>query len=138
MPHQTKHRVLTISGLGMLVVAIALGAVLVGCSSPKPAAQGPRRYALQGRVVAIDKPANQVTVDAGDIPGFMSAMTMPYAVKDPQSLDSLAPGDQVTADVVVNDTNVKLENVVVVKKAADSKAASPNDSHPTPAKSPKP
>jgi protein SCO1/2 len=122
----------------MLVVAIALGAVLVGCSSPKPPAQGPRRYALQGRVVAIDKPANQVTVDAGDIPGFMSAMTMPYAVKDPQSLDSLAPGDQVTADVVVNDTNVKLENVVVVKKAADSKTASPNDSHPTPTKSPKP
>jgi len=122
----------------MLVVAIVLGAALAGCSSPKPAAQGPRRYPLQGRVVAIDKTANQVTVDAGDIPGFMSAMTMPYAVKDPQSLDSLAPGDQVTADVVVNDTDVKLENVVVVKKAAESKAASPNDSHPTPAKSPKP
>src|SRR2546425_1010906 len=137
MPDQIKLRVLSISGLRALAAVIVFGAALAGCSSPKPAAQGPRRYALQGRVLAIDKPTNQVTVDAGDIPGFMSAMAMPYAVKDPRSLDSLAPGDQVTADVVVNDTDVKLENLVVVKKAAESKAASPNDSHPTPAKSPK-
>jgi len=138
MPHQTKLRVVSNSGLGTLMAVMVLGAALAGCSSPKPAAQGPRRYPLQGRVVAIDKPANQVTVDAGDIPGFMSAMEMPYAVKDSQSLDSLAPGDQVTADVVVNDKDVKLENVVVVKKAPESKTAAPNDSHPTPAKSPKP
>jgi protein SCO1/2 len=138
MPHQTKLRVLAISGLGTVVAVMVFGAALAGCSSPKPAAQGPRRYPLQGRVVAIDKPTNQVTVDAGDIPGFMSAMTMPYAVKDPQSLDSLTPGDQVTADVVVNDTDVKLDNLVVVKKAAPAEAASPKDSHPAPAKSPKP
>ncbi len=138
MPDQTKLRVITISGLGTLAAVMVLAAALAGCSSPKPAAQGPRRYPLQGRVVAIDKPTNQVTVDAGDIPGFMSAMTMPYALKDPQSLDSLAPGDQVTADVVVNDRDVKLENLVVVNKAAPAKAESPNDSHPTPAKSPKP
>jgi protein SCO1 len=138
MPDQIKLRVRSISGLRALAAVMVLGAALAGCSSPKPAAQRPRRYPLQGRVVAIDKPANQVTVDAGDIPGFMSAMEMPYAVKDPQSLDSLAAGDQVTADVVVNDKDVKLENVVVVKKAAEGKAASPNDSHPTPAKSPKP
>ncbi len=138
MPDQIKLRVLSISGLRALAAVIALGAALAGCSSPKPAAQGPRRYPLQGRVVAIDKPANQVTVDAGDIPGFMSAMTMPYAVKDPQSLDSLAPGDQVTADVVVNDTDVKLDKLVVVKKASPTEAATPKDAHPTPAKSPKP
>jgi protein SCO1 len=138
MPHQTKLRVLSNSGLGTLVAVMVLGAALAGCSSPKPAAQGPRRYPLQGSVVAIDKPTNQVTVDAGDIPGFMSAMTMPYAVKDPQSLDSLAPGDQITADVVVNDTDVKLENLVVVKKTAPAKAESPKDSQTTPAKSPKP
>jgi len=138
MPDQIKLRVLSISGLRALAAVIVFGAALAACSSPKPAAQGPRRYPLQGSVLAIDKPTNQVTVDAGDIPGFMSAMAMPYAVKDPQSLDSLAPGDQVTADVVVNGTDVKLENVVVVKKAAESKAASPSDSHPTPAKSPKP
>jgi protein SCO1/2 len=138
MPDQTENIVLRICGLRALVAVMVLGAALAGCSSPKPAEQGPRRYPLQGRVVAIDKPANQVTVDAGDIPGFMSAMEMPYAVKDPQALDSLTAGDQVTADVVVNDKDVKLENVVVVKKAGESKAAAPNDSHPTPAKSPKP
>ena len=138
MPDQIKLRVLSISGLRALAALIVIGAALAGCSSPKPAGQGPRRYALQGRVLAIDKPANQVTVDAGDIPGFMSAMAMPYAVKDPQSLDSLAPGDQVTADVVVNDKDVKLENLVVVKKAAPTEAATPKDSHPNPAKSPKP
>jgi Cu/Ag efflux protein CusF len=63
-----------------------------------------------------------VTVDAGDIPGFMAAMTMGYSVKDPKLLSPLSPEDQITADVVVDGNDVYLENIVVTKKADKAKA----------------
>jgi protein SCO1/2 len=100
-----------------------------GCGSSKPAAQlqapaaadGPKRYQLAGRVVAVQPSSNQVVVDGGDIPGFMMAMTMPYPVKDPNQLKPLSPEDQIKADVVVNGNDVYLENIVVTKKADQAK-----------------
>ena len=128
-------RTLPVGGIEPLVVALLAVVSLIGCSSPKPATPATtaaKRYPLSGTVVAIDKGQNQVTVDAGDIPGFMSAMTMPYSVKDPQSLDSLTPGDQVTADVLVNGNDVNLDNLVVVKKAEQPPASSPAPSESQP------
>ena len=117
---------------GLLFVTAGLAIVVAGCSSPKPAAeqsaapaqtaQGPKRYVLTGRVVSIDKPKLQVTVDGADIPDFMSAMTMGYDVKSADALDPLSPEDQIKADVVVNGNDVHLENIVVTKKAAPGKS----------------
>ena len=83
-------------------------------------------------MVSVEKAKQQVVVDHEEIPGFMMAMTMGYAVKDPSLLDSLSPEDQITADVVVNGNDVWLENIVVVKKADQTKAPSPNESRPVP------
>jgi protein SCO1/2 len=111
---------------------ISLFVCLVGCSPPKPEQpEGPRRYSLHGRVVSVDKEKQQVVVDHDSIPGFMMAMTMPYAVKDPRLLDSLSPEDEITADVVVNANSIWLENIVVVKKAGQTKTPSSNESHPS-------
>jgi Cu/Ag efflux protein CusF len=111
-------------------VSLVIGAA--GCSSPKPAAEqpatatpaapGPKKYALTGRVVSIDKAKLQVTVDAADIPDFMSAMTMGYDVKSADALAPLSPEDQIKADVVVNGSDVHLENIVVTKKAPATKS----------------
>jgi Cu/Ag efflux protein CusF len=113
---------------------ISLSVWLIGCSSPKtaqPDSQSgpstPRRYSLQGRVVSVEKDKQQVVVDHGEITGFMMAMTMGYSVKNPSVLDSLSPEDQITADVVVNGNDVWLENIVVVKKADQSKAKASSD-----------
>jgi len=120
------------------VILISTG--LAGCSSPKPAqqpAEGPQRYHMEGRVVSIEAPKQQVTVDAGDIPGFMAAMTMGYSVKNPSQLTPLSPEDKITADVVVNGNDVYLENIVVVKKADQAKTPAKSDansSSPQPAK----
>ena len=118
-----------------LAVVLAFAAVLLACSSPKPAeqpaaAQSPQRYKLDGRVVSVDSAKQQVTVDAGDIPGFMSAMTMGYAVKNPSFLGPLSAEDHITADVVVNGSDVYLENIVVVKKADNAKPAGGNAATP--------
>jgi protein SCO1/2 len=109
----------------VFLAAIFLIAGVAGCGSQKPAQtdqqqqqqQGPKRYQLAGRVVAVDAAKQQLVVDHGDIPGFMMAMTMPYSVKSSDQLTSISPEDQITADVVVNGDDVHLENIVVVKKA---------------------
>jgi len=70
-----------------------------------------------------------VVVDAGDIPGFMSAMTMGYPVKNQNLLAPLSAEDQITADVVVNGNDMYLENIVVVKKADQAKPPAAGDGH---------
>jgi protein SCO1/2 len=132
MRDRTKLNTRSLFLFAAFAAGITLFVGLAGCSSPKPAQQGPRRYSLRGRVVSVDKPNQQVVVDHEDIPGFMMAMTMPYAVKDPKLLDLLSPEDQITGDVVVNGNGVWLENIVVVKKADQTKAPSSNESHPVP------
>ena len=70
---------------------------------------GVKRYTLTGRVVSIDKPAQSISVDGDEIPGFMAAMTMPYQVKDAACLDKLSPGDQIKAEIVVGSEGAYLE-----------------------------
>src|SRR3984957_1090647 len=124
----------------VLVAGISLFTALGGCGSSNPPQQpagGPQRYHLAGRVVSVEPSKQQVTVDAGDIPGFMSAMTMGYPVKNVNVLAPLSPEDQITADVVVNGTDMYLENIVVVKKADHAKppaTGSSNSATPPPSK----
>ena len=74
-------------------------------------AQSTNRYHLKGKVVSVDKQAHMLNVDGEAIPGFMSAMTMPYNVKPESELDKLAPGESITADVVVQGDDSWLENI---------------------------
>ena len=98
-----------------LVMTLAAVLPLSACRGTNPSQE--RRYQLKGTVVQVDKPQQHLVVNHEEIPGFMGAMTMPYPVVDAQTLDKLSPGDQITADVVVNPTEVHLENVIVVKKS---------------------
>jgi protein SCO1 len=122
---------------GWLVVWIAaLSASIVGCakSAPPPAEQDQvKRYHLVGRVVSIDAQQATLNVDGQEIPGFMAAMTMPYPVHDTKALSTLSPGDDITADVVVDKDGAYLENIVVTKKAPPGGAKPSGDaSHPQP------
>jgi len=106
---------------------------LAGCGASKPTeqpAEGPKRYHMAGRVVSVETAKQQVTVDAGDIPGFMMAMTMGYSVKNPNQLTPLSAEDQITADVVVNGNDVYLENISVVKKADQAKPPAAKETQP--------
>ncbi|HEV2697973.1 MAG TPA: copper-binding protein [Terriglobales bacterium] len=83
-----------------------------GSTPPQVAGQA-KRYHLKGKIVSVDKRAKMLNVDGEAIPGFMSAMTMPYNVKPEAELDKLSSGDSITADVVVQEDNAWLENVAV-------------------------
>jgi protein SCO1/2 len=79
-------------------------------------------------VLSVAKEAGSANIDAAAIPGFMAAMAMPYPIPDEKALANLAPGDEITADVVVGDGKYHLENIVVTKKAD---AAPKNPSSPS-------
>ena len=104
--------------LAPLIPCLLSSFCIIACNNVpnRPAtepAQSTNRYHLKGKVVSVDKQAHVLNVDGEAIPGFMSAMTMPYNVKAESELDKLAPGESITADVVVQGDDSWLENVRV-------------------------
>jgi protein SCO1 len=104
-------------------VVIALLALMAAAGCAKRS-EPMKRYALSGKVIATDVSASQVVVEHKAIPGFMEAMTMSFPVKDAAALRSLAPGDEIAADLVVQGPNHWLENIRVTKKNASPKPQS--------------
>ena len=62
--------------------------------------QESRQYPVKGQILRIDPARQEVLVSHENIPGFMSAMTMPYKVKDAALLKGKEPGDLFTATLV--------------------------------------
>jgi protein SCO1 len=86
-----------------------------GCKS------SPTTYTLTGRVISKQPSTQQLIINNDDIPGFMPAMTMPYAVKDPDGFERVQPADLIRAQVVVEQPNqFYLEHLVVTGKSAPS------------------
>jgi protein SCO1 len=109
-----------------IVSAAVLLAILTGCragSTPEqPMAQDAQTkvYHLRGKVIAADPATGQVTLQHEAIAGYMDAMTMPYKLKDPGILSELHPGDELTADLLVQqggDGDVALDHIVVIAQA---------------------
>jgi len=123
MPHMTnsKERRHAAFAVSLLVLLAAAALTLAACgskttSSTSSTSEG-KRYPMKGKVLSVAKEEGSATVDADDIPGFMTAMAMPYPVPDEKALANLSPGDEITATVVVTpDGKYHLENIVVTKK----------------------
>jgi protein SCO1/2 len=85
---------------------------LAGCKG------SPTTYTLTGRVISKQLATQQLIVDNDDIPGFMSAMTMPYKVKDPDGFQKVQPADVIRANVIVGKPGeFWLEHLAVIGKA---------------------
>jgi len=95
-----------------LTPVVLLLTLSVGCNRTK-------KYPLQGEVVAKNAATNEITVNHGDIPGFMPAMAMPYRVKDPAVVQELQPGDQIAAEVMFgkNPSDYWLEDVRITRQS---------------------
>jgi len=83
-------------------------AFLVACHAPQ------HRYSMTGEIMAIDRTGHQLIVHNDDIPNYMTAMTMPFQVKDPTVLDRLQVGQRIKATLIVRDTESWLEDVQVI------------------------
>jgi len=88
-----------------LRLMLQLGPLVLAAAMACRQAPAVREYTLVGQIVAIDRATNYVTVQHGDIKGFMPGMTMPFAVRDPSLLEGRAPGDLITATLLVQNTD---------------------------------
>ena len=80
---------------------------VVSCSPPPEH----RTYQVTGQILVVKPDTNEVLVKHDDIPGFMPAMTMPYAVNDPALLKDRAAGDLITATLVVGEERAYLSAI---------------------------
>jgi protein SCO1/2 len=97
-----------------LVVPLLLAATFMGTGCQPPPA---KHYPVQAEVIAVDAPKKLITVKHGDIPGLMPAMTMQYMVAEPKQVETLQPGDKITADLVISEGKGQLEQIALVSKA---------------------
>src|SRR5882672_9006425 len=79
-----------------------------------------KHYDLKGKVVAVERDKHLVTVAHEDIKDYMPGMTMPFTVADEGDFEILAPGDQITATLVVDGAKSWLEDLVITKESSDT------------------
>lgn len=121
----TARRALLFAVLAMMTIIFGPSPTAARAQTNPPATQ-PKVYKLKGVVKSVDEKNRRLTVEHGDIPGFMAAMTMPYKVGKAEDLKKVNSGDKIQADVVVGDGFVDLENIKVNGSGADS-GANPGD-----------
>lgn len=105
------------------IIAVLILLVASACA-PDRSSTTAQRYDLKGKVVSIEKDKHIITVAHEEIKDFMESMTMPFQVRDQWVFDKVAPGDQLTAVLVVDGAEYWLENVVIVKATVDPSAPS--------------
>ena len=81
-----------------------------------------KRYELKGKVVLVEPDKHLVTISHGDIEGYMPGMTMPFTVPKDSDLKTLAPGDDVTATLVVDGAHSWLENLISSRQSVNASA----------------
>jgi protein SCO1/2 len=118
-PHRVRRLVL-------VVLILILVCVISSCRHSRPTAT--KRYPFTGRIVSIDAPAESAVIDGDNIPGFMDAMAMSYKIKPAAKLNQFAPGDSISAEVVVVTSadaspDYWLENVKVSSHSSPAAAA---------------
>ena len=112
----------TITTLRILLAASLLALIsLSGCDPQLSATH--KRYDLEGKVVAVEKDKNLVTIAHEEVKNYMPAMTMPFTISERWQWvydTPLAPGDHIAATLVVDGLKSWLEDVVVTKRDPES------------------
>ena len=102
---------------------MVLALVAAACSRPTSGER--KQYSLEGQILSVQDDHKQAVIRHEEIPNFMSAMTMPYPVLDAKEYEGLAPGDLITAELIVEPTRAYLQKVKRVGNAPLESAAPP-------------
>ena len=74
------------------------------------------QFNVKGKVVALDREKQTVTLDHQDIPGLMKAMTMRFRVKDPEVIAGIKEGDDVQGELTVEEGDYIIRQLSEVEK----------------------
>jgi len=102
-------RTLAVRWLGIWV----LGCGIFAASAAACAARHPAR----GLVLKVDRDSSTVTVSHEDIPGYMDAMVMPFAVRDRSQLAEVRPGDRIAFRLNVKDEQSWIDKLQMLSAA---------------------
>ena len=105
--------------------AFALGVMPARAGAPQQgqaAASAKKEFAFHGLVKEIDVKGKRLTVDGENVPGWMAAMTMMYAVDNGDMVSKLRTGDRISAKVREGDFQ-KLYEVKISTMVAQPKPA---------------
>lgn len=121
-----------------MAVLCASLALTAACHRTKSAPANAKRYPFTGRVVSVDAKSESATIDGDLIQGFMEPMVMTYKFKPASMLRQVAPGDSISAEVVViepdagnreGEPDYWLENVKVTGHGKAAPAQGPTSQH---------
>ncbi len=119
-------------GVARLLPCIVVCSLLVGCKgSPHEAAKA-KLYPVSGEVMAKNVSAQEITLRAGDVPGFMAAMTMDYSLPNAADLEELQPGDRIAAQIAVDPADPShywIEDVTITAEVARKEPPALNPPH---------
>jgi len=104
----------------LFVLSLCILAVSSGCGPRRSINE--KRYGLKGKVVSVNKADRTVTIAHEEIVGYMPAMTMPFTIKKDADLEMLKPGDEVTGDLVVDETSAWIEISTIAEGGPPSSA----------------
>jgi protein SCO1/2 len=91
---------------------------------PEAVSASAARYLIQAVIRQINPDKPEMTLEHEEIPGFMAAMTMAFAVKaDPGILRELKVGDRIAATLVVEGENSWIEGISAAPVATTLPAA---------------
>jgi protein SCO1/2 len=93
-------------------LCVALAAAAACATKPDQ-----RVFTLQGQVLSVQPARKLAEIKHEEIKGFMPAMTMPYEVRDARLLDGLAPGDLISAKLIVQSNGAYLDEIRKVGSA---------------------
>lgn len=89
---------------------LELGAVILVAVAQLSAVQ---KYDVTGLLLKVDPSGPTIVVSCREIPGYMDAMAMPFAVHDPKMIDGLEPGAIIEFSLVVDKDSSYAENIHV-------------------------
>jgi protein SCO1/2 len=107
-------------GTKSTIVVLLIMCVWFGVSCRSSGSE--KRFDFKGKVVAVEPDKHSVTVSHEDVKGYMPAMTMPFTVPNEADLQFLAPGDEITATLVVDGSHSSLEGLIITRQSANPAA----------------
>jgi protein SCO1 len=92
--------------------------VMAGLPMSQTALRASTTYWGEGLVVAVDQEQRRVTISHREIPGYMPAMSMPFAVMKSENLPQLSPGNRITFELVLGEEGIKIRHIKVIERTA--------------------
>src|ERR1051326_7639952 len=120
----------TLFTLCVATLLAVVSAVVIGRFNADGNSSARETFEVTGRVRSLETGGKTVRIEHEEIPGYMPAMTMPFAVRDAGALKGLAAGDAVKFQLVVSDHDSWISRIEKVSRGMRAQPATVADSGP--------